>query len=112
VNFALDEQSSAKLAPGQAVQVLVDAYPHEIFTAKINAIDPLVARSRMVQVQAVLTHPRNALRPGMYANVRVAREAGQQLTVPETAVTYSAYGDTVFVAQQEGNSRSPSSAWA
>lgn len=102
VNFALDEQSSAKLAPGQAVQVLVDAYPDEIFTAKINAIDPLIARSRMVQVQAALTNPRGALKAGMYANVRVAREAGQQLTVPETAVTYSAYGDTVFVAQQEG----------
>ena len=102
VNFALDEQSSAKLAPGQAVQVLVDACPGDVFTAKINAIDPLVARSRMVQVQATLTNPRGALKAGMYANVRVAREAGQQLTVPETAVTYSAYGDTVFVAQQEG----------
>ena len=56
----------------------------------------------MVQVQAALTNPRSALRPGMYANVRVARQAGRQLTVPETAVTYSAYGDTVFVAQQEG----------
>ena len=102
VNFALDEQSSAKLAPGQAVQVLVDAYPGDVFTARINAIDPLIARSRMVQVQATLTNPRGALKAGMYANVRVAREAGQQLTVPETAVTYSAYGDTVFVAQQEG----------
>ena len=102
VNFALDEQSSAKLAPGQAVQVLVDAYPGDVFTAKINAIDPLIARSRMVQVQAALGNPRGALKAGMYANVRVAREAGRQLTVPETAVTYSAYGDTVFVAQQEG----------
>ena len=102
VNFSLDEQSSAKLAPGQAVQVLVDAYPGLVFTAKINAIDPLIARYRMVQVQAALANPRSALKAGMYANVRVAREAGQQLTVPETAVTYSAYGDTVFVAQQEG----------
>lgn len=102
VNFALDEQSSAALAPGQAVQVLVDACPNEIFTARIKAIDPLVARSRMVQVQAALANPRGALKAGMYANVRVARAAGQQLTVPETAVTYSAYGDTVFVAQQEG----------
>ena len=102
VNFALDEQSSATLAPGQAVQVLVDAYPGDVFTAKINAIDPLISRSRMVQVQAALANPHGALKAGMYANVRVAREAGRQLTVPETAVTYSAYGDTVFVAQQEG----------
>ncbi|XAH25869.1 efflux RND transporter periplasmic adaptor subunit [Xylophilus sp. GW821-FHT01B05] len=102
VNFSLDEQSSARLARGQAVQVLVDAYPEQVFMAKINAIDPLIARSRMVQVQAALSNPGGALKAGMYANVKVAREAGRQLTVPETAVTYSAYGDTVFVAQQEG----------
>ncbi|MBB5609606.1 MULTISPECIES: efflux RND transporter periplasmic adaptor subunit [unclassified Janthinobacterium] len=103
VNFALDEQSSAALAPGQAVQVLVDAYPGRVFTAKIKAIDPLIARSRMVQVQAALDNPAGALKAGMYASVRVAREQEKttQLTVPETAVTYSAYGDTVFVAQQD-----------
>ena len=41
-----------------------------------------------------------ALRPGMYASVRVARQdAAQALTVPETAVTYTAYGETVFIAK-------------
>ena len=101
VNFALDEQSSATLAPGQAVTVLVDAYPDQPFTATINAIDPLVSRARMVQVQATLANRDGTLKPGMYANVRVAREGKQQqLTVPETAVTYNSYGDTVFVAQQ------------
>lgn len=101
VNFALDEQSSATLAPGQAVTVLVDAYPGQPFTATINAIDPLVSRARMVQVQATLANRDGMLKAGMYANVRVARaDQEQQLTVPETAVTYNSYGDTVFVAQQ------------
>ena len=101
VNFALDEQSSARLAPGQAVTVLVDAYPDLPFKATINAIDPLISRARMVQVQATLANRDGTLKPGMYANVRVARESSQQqLTVPETAVTYNSYGDTVFVAQQ------------
>lgn len=105
VNFALDEHSSASLAPGQAVQVQVDAFPDQVFEASINAIDPLVARSRMVQVQAMLRMQKAQqarLMPGMYASVKVARAPGQQLTVPETAITYSAYGDTVFVAQQTG----------
>lgn len=103
VNFALDEQSSVALAPGQAVQVMVDAYPERVFTARIKAIDPLIASSRMVQVQASLSDTAGALKAGMYANVRVARKPDNstQLTVPETAVTYSAYGDTVFVAQQD-----------
>lgn len=102
VNFALDEQSSAALAPGQAVEVRVDAFPGEVFQATVSAIDPLVARSRMVQVQAALRARATRLKPGMYASVKVARTAAEQLTVPETAVTYSAYGDTVFVAQQAG----------
>jgi multidrug efflux system membrane fusion protein len=101
VNFSLDEQGSAKLAPGQAVELTVDAYPDQVFAAKISAIDPLISRARMVQVQAALSNPGGALKAGMYANVKVARDGKeQQLTVPETAVTYSAYGDTVFVAQQ------------
>ena len=102
VNFSLDEQGSSKLAPGQAVQVTVDADPDQVFAAKISAIDPLISRARMVQVQATLDNPGGALKAGMYANVKVAQagKAQQHLTVPETAVTYSAYGDTVFVAQQ------------
>ena len=100
VNFSLDEQSGARLAPGQAVRLTVDAYPDQVFAAKISAIDPLISRARMVQVQAALTEENSALKAGMYANVKVARDTQAQLTVPETAVTYSAYGDTVFVAQQ------------
>ena len=101
MNFSLDEQGSAKLARGQAVQVTVDAYPDQVFAAQISAIDPLISRARMVQVQAALSNPGGALKAGMYANVKVARDGKeQQLTVPETAVTYNSYGDTVFVAQQ------------
>lgn len=101
VNFALDEQGSARLATGQAVQVTVDAYPERVFAARISAIDPLISRARMVQVQAALANSDAILKAGMYANVKVAQAGkARQLTVPETAVTYSAYGDTVFVAQQ------------
>ena len=103
VNFSLDEQGSAKLARGQAVQVTVDAYPDQVFAAQISAIDPLISRARMVQLQAKLANREGILKAGMYANVKVARDGKeQQLTVPETAVTYNSYGDTVFVAQQGG----------
>ena len=101
VNFALDEHSGASLAPGQKIEVLVDAQPGKMYPATINAIDPLIARSRMVQLQATLAGADGALKAGMYATVRVVRDTGaQQLTVPETAVTYSAYGDTVFLAER------------
>lgn len=100
-NFALDEQASPQLKPGQAVTLRIDAYPERRFSARITAVDPLIARSRTVQLQATLANADGALRPGMFAQVEVARaEAVQALTLPETAVTYTAYGETVFVAQQ------------
>ncbi|PYB79700.1 efflux RND transporter periplasmic adaptor subunit [Pseudomonas soli] len=102
VNFSLEEQLSAQLRTGQAVEVRLDAFPDKAFTAHITAIDPLIGRSRTVQVQATLAKPDARLSAGMYASVQVARpDDGQVLTVPETAVAYTAYGDTVFVARHD-----------
>ncbi|WP_213977750.1 efflux RND transporter periplasmic adaptor subunit, partial [Serratia marcescens] len=101
VNFSLDEQSSAGLAPGQAVSVQVGAYPDRAFPAVITAIDPMIGKSRTVQVQATLTNREGLLKAGMYAGIRVTQQQRVAvLTVPETALTYTAYGDTVFLAQQ------------
>ncbi|MBH2698292.1 MULTISPECIES: efflux RND transporter periplasmic adaptor subunit [Serratia] len=101
VNFSLDEQSSAGLALGQAVSVRVGAYPDRAFPAAITAIDPMIGKSRTVQVQATLTNRQGLLKAGMYAGIRVTQQQRVAvLTVPETALTYTAYGDTVFLAQQ------------
>ncbi|MBA1323679.1 efflux RND transporter periplasmic adaptor subunit [Pseudomonas plecoglossicida] len=100
-NFSLAEQSSPGLYVGQPVELLVDAYPGRSFQAKVSAIDPLIDRSRTVQVQATLTNPDSLLKAGMYASIQVAlAETQPVLTIPETAVTYTAYGDTVFVAER------------
>ncbi len=54
-----------------------------------------------MQVQAILPNTDNKLKAGMFARVRYLPTRHQALTVPETAVTYTAYGDTVFVAQSD-----------
>ena len=49
----------------------------------------------------MLSNPRQQLLPGMYASVEIA--AGQKsdyLTLPQTAVSFNPYGDTVFVVEQ------------
>ncbi|CDG80842.1 efflux RND transporter periplasmic adaptor subunit [Janthinobacterium agaricidamnosum] len=99
VNFSLEEQSSPQLALGQPVRVTLDAYPGRTFTARISALEPLIARSRTLQLQATLANPDGGLKAGMYASIKVPRtDSAEVLTVPETAITYTAYGDTVFVA--------------
>lgn len=102
VNFALSEQASPGLRVGQIAQLTVDALPREHFSAQINAIDPLIGQSRSVQVQATLANPGGQLQAGMYASVRLsAVQSPTVLVVPETAITYTAYGQTVFIASAD-----------
>ena len=52
----------------------------------------------MITVRAGIDNPEGKLVPGMYANVLVDSGTPETVvTVPETAVTYSLYGDNVFV---------------
>lgn len=99
VNFALDERALPQLQQGQPVEVRVDAWPERRFAATVRAMDPLIGKSRTVQVQASMPNDDGALQAGMFASIRVQPPLPSSvLTVPETAVTYTAYGQSVFVA--------------
>jgi len=102
-NFALPEQALAQVRTGQAVEISVDAWPGEVFAGEISAIDPLVTDARTVWVQARLGNPGARLQAGMFANVQVRMpEDAPVLAVPETAITYASYGQTVFIAEGQG----------
>lgn len=102
VTFTLPEQSRADLAEGQTVKLSVDAWPGETFEAAINAIEPQIgADTRTVKVQARLANPDGKLSPGMYARARVVLVPQEpQIVIPETAVQFSIYGDSVFVVHE------------
>ncbi|HEY1992546.1 MAG TPA: efflux RND transporter periplasmic adaptor subunit [Gammaproteobacteria bacterium] len=98
-SFTLPEQSLPTLAKGQKVEVTVDAYPNQKFDGEINAIDSKVdPTSHTVRVQGLIANPKHLLRAGMFANVSVsAGKPTQFVTVPKSAVTYSLYGNSVFL---------------
>jgi multidrug efflux system membrane fusion protein len=103
-NFTLPEQSRSQLSVGQTVQVKVDAYPGRAFEAKLTTIEPqVVAETRTIKLQATLDNADHRLLPGMFANLAVVLPAEPNVvTVPETAVDYSLYGDAVFVIKEDG----------
>lgn len=103
VNFSLPEQTLTRLSVGQKVLINSDAHPGRDFEATISTIEPQIAAdTRAIKVQATLDNRQRMLRPGMFANVRVVLPPQPNtLTVPETAVDYTVYGDSVFVAASE-----------
>ena len=98
-SFTLPEQALPSLAPGQKIDVTVDAYPSKRFEGQINAIDSKVdPNSHTVRVQGLIANPGHMLRAGMFANITVsAGKPRQVVTVPKAAITYSLYGDSVYV---------------
>jgi membrane fusion protein (multidrug efflux system) len=112
VDFFLPEQNVPQLAIGQRVRVQVAAYPDEVFEGRIDAINPKVeVTTRNLLVRARLANPDEKLLPGMFANLQVLL-AGEtpQVLVPETAITYTLYGNSVYVIEaQHGDDGSPAS---
>jgi membrane fusion protein, multidrug efflux system len=89
---------------GQTVTVQVDTYPGKNFTGQISAINPQVdTSSRNVQIRATLANPDHRLLPGMFATLDIDTGAKQRLiTLPETAIAYNPYGDTVYIVVDKG----------
>jgi membrane fusion protein (multidrug efflux system) len=99
VDYALPEQFLDRLAAGQPVEIEVPAHPGERFVGRISALAPGVDRAtRTVRIRATFANPDYRLRPGMFARVWTVEATPRAvLTLPETAVTYSPYGSSVFV---------------
>lgn len=104
VDFFLPQQALEQIKVGQPATVKVDTYAGETFPGEISAINPKVdVSTRNLQVRATLKNPDHRLLPGMYATVDI--EVGQPqryVTLPQTAITFSAYGDTVYVVEDKG----------
>ena len=109
VNFTLAEQALGSLAPGQPVEFQVDALPDRTFTATLTTIEPQIdAGTRSLKVQASLQNPDHRLLPGMFAQVRVVLPPQPQVvTLPETAIDYTAYGESVYLVQKSGDAGHP-----
>lgn len=102
VDFHVPEQVVQLIKIGQSVQVEVSARPGEHTLATVSAINPVVDDStRNVRVRATLPNPHNRLLPGMFASLQVQLAAPmRQVVVPEGAISYSPYGQYVYVVSQ------------
>jgi membrane fusion protein, multidrug efflux system len=102
-NITVTEKDSAQLKVGQVVRVAVDAYPGRTFEGKITTIEPqIMTDTRNIRVQATIANPDHILKPGMFATTTVVLpDKPPVITLPETAVDYTLYGDSVFLITEK-----------
>jgi membrane fusion protein (multidrug efflux system) len=101
-DFFVPQQSLERLSVGQEVAIRVDSYPDMQFVGEIATIDPKIdIATRNVAVRAVIDNPSRKLLPGMFATATIdTGSARELLTVPQTAVTYNPYGNTVYLVEE------------
>ena len=104
VNFTLPSQMRPQISVGQKVNVTADAFPGRNFTAEITTLEPqMSADTRTMAIQATMPNPDKALLPGMFVNAAVVLPPQPDMMVlPETAVDYTLYGDSVYVIREDG----------
>ena len=104
VDFTLPQQAFSQLKLGQKVTAQVDSYPGQNFDGELIAVDPKVdASTRNLQIRAAFKNPDHKLLPGMFATALIDTGAPEDfVTLPQSAITYNAYGSTVFLVEQKG----------
>ncbi|MER9353878.1 efflux RND transporter periplasmic adaptor subunit [Mesorhizobium sp. M0514] len=102
VDFSVPEQQLPLLKIGQAVRLGLGGTGGGAdmpFAGSIHGIDPKIdASSRLVSVRGEVANPDGKLTPGQFVQVRVELPQEKNiLSLPQTALTSSLYGDFVFV---------------
>jgi len=103
VNAQVFQSDIARLKPGAAATVTVDAYPQKTFTGHIEQVLPqLDAATRTVPVRLLVENPGLLLKPGMFVNVNFNSSLGRSLVVPASAVLQTGIRQYVFLSKPNG----------
>jgi len=99
-DFSVPEQRIGELRIGQPVRfgVTSGSLP---FVGSITGIDPKVdSSSRLVAIRAEIDNPDGQLTPGQFVQVQIELPSENNvITLPQTAVVTSLYGDYVYVVK-------------
>jgi len=101
IDFNIPQRQMAEVKAGQTVSLQTNTFVGRPFKGEIVAIDSRVdTNTRNVHVEALIDNAKGDLVPGMFAEIQIETgSANAYLTLPQTAITYNAYGTTVFVAR-------------
>jgi membrane fusion protein (multidrug efflux system) len=101
-DFPVPQALLARYAVGQKVVITTDAFARQRFEGRVTALDSKVDQAtRNVTVRAAVRNPKQLLLPGMFATVETTSGGpARLLTLPQTAITYNPYGNTVFVLEE------------
>ena len=99
IKINVPERFISRVQEGQRVELSFDAYPGEVFEAKVSEVSPVLdnsSRTMLTKVRVVQTS--NKIKIGMYARVKLITESRDNIIVlPATAIVTRDGEPFVFV---------------
>jgi membrane fusion protein, multidrug efflux system len=104
VTGGVPERFASEVRTGSAIQVEFDGVAGSVAGVVQHVGATLNTASRTFPIEVAVANPEGRVRPGMVANLRIARSAeGQAVRIPQEAVLRREQGHVVFVAvEREG----------
>lgn len=104
VDLHVPQNQLSTINPGQTVVLTLEAFPDKPFVGAVTAISPKIdPDTRNVAVEASVPNAESLLRAGMFASVAIeVGEPQTYLTLPQTAITFNPYGETVYLVKHSG----------
>lgn len=97
------EKDIPKVAVGQRIEVIADAYPDKVYAGEVafihNEVDP---QTRTTPVRIVIDNPGERLKQDMFVRVLLGTDDAQLVLVPTAAVQKEKGLDVVFVRVRDG----------
>src|SRR3954467_5468407 len=105
VELTVPEQYLSQVRTGQPVRLTVDAYPNEVFTAKVRFVSPaLKSDQRALTVEAIAANADGRLKPGLFATALLQQLApAPAILVPASAVETVAGTSRVYVIASDNS---------
>ncbi len=102
VEFRLAEVMLDKISLGKEVQLEIDGFPNNIFTATIEAIDSNVdPLGHSIRVRATLANKEDLFKPGLFAKVKLLISSHENvIMVPETALESRGNQEFVYIVDK------------
>jgi len=98
---AVDEKKIRFIGIGQAARVTLEAYPGEMFWAKVTNLSPVGNPvSRTIDVELSIPNPTHRIKPGMYVEVEWTISTRPATVVPLAAMVDRGGQKYVFLAAE------------
>jgi Cu(I)/Ag(I) efflux system membrane fusion protein len=99
--FDVYENQVELFQKGQDITIVSQAYPENIYKAKVSFIDPILDQaSRTIKLRAVLNNSQNIFKPGMFIEGNLIGESSnnnEALSIPATAILWTGERSVVYI---------------